>query len=313
MHKNRHLHPLTLRRAAVLLALLLVALLAACGGDEPPAAEATAVTLPTPAPAAATAAADPDAVAPAATEPPAAPPTESPPTAAPTLQPTPTLAQTGGLALPEGNCGNEFFPVVEGRAMRYSNTIPGFGVSEHTITHSNVTATSFTATTDLGDGNALIHNWQCSDDGLLALELAQLPGAEGLTIEYVEASGVSIPPAEMFQPGETWTTHYVANATLGDTGAGAMTMVETIDLDNTVAGIEAISVPAGDFPNAVRVDSTGAINIAMTLDGAAQPANDMAISFTTWYVAGVGLVRQEFAGLFGEGGEASVTELVAVE
>ena len=293
------------------LVLLLSVLLAACG-DDTPAAEATTVAAPEVPATEPAAEAAPEVVAAEPTAEPA--PTETPATAEPTLAPTPTLAtETGAAGLAAGDCGNEFFPVVEGRVARYTNDVPGFGVTEFTQTTTDVTDTAFSVQTDIGDGELLIFSWQCSSEGLLSPELSQLPGAVGLTIEYTEASGITIPPADRFRPGETWTTHYVATATLGDTGAGAMTMVETIDLTNEVVGIEAISVAAGDFPEAVRVETTGNVSIAMSLDGAAQPANDVPMNYTSWYVAGVGLVRQEFVGLLSEADQPMVTELVAVE
>lgn len=290
--------------------LLLTPALAACGNDAPAgeAAVATAVVAPTEAPAEAATAPEPTAAPPTA-----APPTEVPATAAPP-EPTPTLATAAETdALPAGDCGNEYFPVREGLVQRYSNSIPGLDTSEYTMTYSDVSDSSFVVTTDVGEGDAIIHTWQCNGDGLLSPELTQLPGAEGLTIEFVEAAGVTIPSADRFQPGESWTTHYVANATLGDPAAPQMTMSETVDLTHTVAGVEAISVPAGEFANAVRVETTGNVNVVMTIDGAAAPVSDMPMSYTSWYVAGVGLVRQEFTGLFSESSEAMVTELVASE
>lgn len=290
--------------------VVLVALLAltACGGDAP-ADEASVAIAPTEA----VAEAAPTEAAAEATAPPAAAPTEAPPTAAP-AEPTPTVAtaaETGTLS--SGDCGNEFFPVREGLVQRYSNSIPALGVTEHTMTYSDVTAASFVVTTDVGEGDAIIHTWQCSGDGLLSPELTSLPGAEGLSIEFVEATGVTIPSADLFAPGESWTTHYVANATLGDADAPQMTMVETVDLTHEVTGVEAISVPAGDFPDAVRVETTGNVNVVMSIDGAAAPATDVPMTYTSWYVAGVGLVRQEFTGLFADTSEAMVTELISTE
>lgn len=305
---SNHTHPLSLvrrLRPAVLL-LLLVAMLAACGGDDTPAPEATAAAPAQEAPAEATTA-------------PAGETAASPAPATIAPEPTPTVASpdtadgSDTAAPAAGACGNEYFPVVEGREVRYSNTVPGMGTSEFSQITSDVTESSFVVTSVVDESDAIVMSWECTVEGLLAPELSQLPGAEGLSIEYTEAEGITIPPADRFRLGESWTTHYVATATIGEEGEALMTMVETIDLANEVVAIEAISVPAGNYPNAVRVDTTGNISISMSVDGAAAPTNDVAMNFSSWYVAGVGLVRQEFNDFFGGEEGGIVTELVAVE
>lgn len=294
--------------------LLLTLALAACGSDTPAdeaaiatEAVAAAEVAPTDAPAAATAAVEPAVV-----------PTEAPPTVAPTeaaAEPTPTLATAGSTdALPAGDCSNPFYPVVEGRTLRYTNNIPGFGVTEHTLTHSDVTDTSFTATTDLGEGNVLTQTWTCSGEGLLQPEFSQLPTGDEvtLTIEFVESSGLTIPAADQFQPGATWTTSYVANATLSDSGAGEMLMEQTTELTHTVIGPESITVPAGTF-EAMRVETAGNVSAVTTVGGVSVPPTEFPLNFVSWYAEGVGLVRQEWTDLLGAGSAAATTELVAIE
>jgi hypothetical protein len=305
------------RPAALIVLTLLFGLLAlaACGGDEPAneAAIATEVVAATEAPADAA-----PVEATVATEPTAAPPTATPPTAEPTAapaEPTPTLATAGETAaLPTGDCSNAFYPVIEGRTLRYANNIPGFGVTEHAITHSDVTDSSFTATTDLGDGNVLTQTWTCSGEGLLQPEFSQLPTGDQvtLTIEFVESSGLTIPAADQFQAGTTWTTRYVANATLSDSGAGEMLMEQTTELTHTVIGPETITVPAGEF-EAMRVETTGNVIAVTSVGGVAVPPTEIPMSFVSWYAENVGLVRQEWTDLFGAGSEAVTTELVAIE
>lgn len=296
----------------MLLLLLVIGLLAACGGGAPTEENtvATAVVAPT------------EAVAEAATaapEPTAAPPTEAPPTepapTAPPAEPTPTPAAAAETdPLPAGDCGNAFYPVIEGRTLRYANNIPGIDAGEHTITHSDVTDSSFTATTDLGDGNVLTQTWTCSGEGLLQPELTQFPTAEEvtLTIEVVESSGLTIPAADQFEPGGTWTTRYVANATVSDAGAGEMTMAQTTELTHTVIGPETITVPAGTF-DAIRVETTGNVSSVTTVGGVSVPPMELPMSFISWYAEGVGLVRQEWPDLFGTGSATATTELIAIE
>ncbi len=291
--------------------------LAACGGDAP-ADEATTATeviapteavgeiAPTDAPTEPTVAPEPTAA-----------PTEAAPTTAPTeaaAEPTSTEAAADETAtLPEGDCGNPFYPVIEGRTLRYANNIPGLGVTEHTITHSDVTDTSFTTTTDLGEGNVLTQTWTCSGEGLLQPEFSQLPTGEEvtLTIEFVESSGLTIPAADQFEAGSSWTTHYVANATLSDVGAGEMLMEQTTDLTHTVIGPETITVPAGTF-EAIRVETTGTVSSATSVGDVSVPAMEFTMSFVSWYAEGVGLVRQEWTDLLGAD-SAATSELVAIE
>lgn len=315
MHTKHLSSPRSARPALwPLLALLLLLLaLAACSGDEP-ADEATIATEVT-APTTESVVAEPTiAELTAAEEPTAAATTAAEPTAAP-VEPTPTLATAEETAaLPAGDCSNAFYPVIEGRTLRYANNIPGFGVTEHAITHSDVTDTSFTATTDLGDGNVLTQTWTCSGEGLLQPEFSQLPTGDQvtLTIEFVESSGLTIPAADQFQPGATWTTRYVANATLSDSGAGEMLMEQTTELTHTVIGPETITVPAGEF-EAMRVETTGNVIAVTSVGGVAVPPTEIPMSFVSWYTEGVGLVRQEWTDLFGAGSEAATTELVAIE
>ncbi len=282
------------------LILLLGVTLAACGGDDAaPEAESTEVAAPT------ASATEPAVVEPTAVVLPTEAPTEAP--AEPTAEPTAAeVAQSG-------DCGNAFYPVVEGRALTYQTTLPGMGTETFTTVYSDVSDSSFTITTDLGDGNTLSQTWQCSGEGMLSPEFSQLQtGIEGIEIEFVEASGVSIPSEDLFQPGGTWTTHYVANAIMGDEGAGAMTMVQTVDLTNTVVGTEAVTVPAGEFPEAVRVDTTGAITIAMSAGDDAAPATSLEMNYSAWYVEGIGMVLQDFSDFFGDATGSTLSELVSV-
>lgn len=303
--------------ALVVLVLLFGLLaLAACGGDTP--AEETAIATEVSAPAEAEAAPTDAPTEPTTPPEPTAAPTEAPATAAPTaaaVEPPPTEAAAGETAaLPLGNCGNPFYPVIEGRTLRYANSIPGLGVTEHTITHSDVTDTSFTATTDLGEGNVLTQTWTCSGEGLLQPEFSQLPTGEQvtLTIEFVESSGLTIPAADQFQAGSTWTTHYVANATLSNSGVGEMLMEQTTDLTHTIIGPETITVPAGMF-EAMRVETAGNVSAVTSVGGVAVPPTEFGLNFVSWYAEGVGLVRQEWTDLLGTGAGAATTELVAIE
>lgn len=297
-----------LRLSGPLALLFLILVLAACGSETP---EATATTAP---PAEATVAAEAVAatsapVAIPATEVPVEPTSEPEPTTAPEPTAPPAPAATGG------KCDNPYFPVVDGRILRYRNTVPGLETSEYTLTYSAVSDSSFIGTISTADGDSIIQEWTCLDGGLLSPQLIQLPGGtEGITVEYSNLEGLTLPAADQMRPGGSWITRYTAAATMPDSGSGSMTMNQTTEMTNTVTGIESITVPAGTYPNAVRVDTTGTIDMTMTVGDQTAPASVIEMSYTSWYVEGIGLIRQEMAGLFGESAEdVSVTELVAIE
>lgn len=288
--------------------LLLMLALAACGGEEPGATgvQSTEVAA---APTTEEAADDPQA-APTEAEP-AGDPTDEP-TAAPTDEPAPeptdepTAEPTDepvAAALPEGECGNAFFPVIDGRTLTYSTNVAVDGSSgQMSISYADVTDSSFTYITQVDD-LTFETVWQCSEDGLLSPEASQLPEQlKGMTVEFVEAEGVSIPAEERFREGELWSSHYTANATISMEGMGSVETVQTYDIDNIVYRVEPVSVPAGDFPEAYRVDSIA--QITSTVMGQTGPSFDLL--WISWYVEGIGMVRQQISGL-------GVTEDVVME
>jgi len=300
--------------SSLLFLLASIAVLVACGGDA--AAPSATPALPAEA-TVETAVTEPTAVS-VATDTivdtiVAEIPPEATNTPEPTIAPEPT--DPPAPAATSGSCDNPFFPVVEGRGLRYRNTIPGIDTSEYTITYSMVSDSTFTGTISFDDGEALIQEWTCFDGGLLSPQLIQLPGGtEGITVEYSDLEGLTLPPADQMQPGGSWTTRYTASATMPDTGDGSMTMIQVTDMVSTVTGTESVTVPAGTYENAVRVETTGNITMTMAIGDQTAPSSDIEMSYTSWYVEGIGLVRQEMAGLFGEGpDDLSVTELVAIE
>jgi len=305
-------------RALLVSFLVLVSLiLVGCGGEE----AATTVAIPTPieesvdtaeslptAPTPEAPTAVPPTKAPAATDVP-----EATDAAEVTYTPEP-VDQGGGGVLAGGNCANPYFPVVEGATYRYSSTNSLTGPSEYTLIYSNATDDSFDMTFDFGEGEGeeavgITQTWQCTADGLLAPELLQFNNVDmPFEFETIEAEGLTFTTST--EPGTTWTTHYVV-AGSGETEGVTMTMQQTMDLNHEVVGVEAVSVPAGDYPTAVRVESTGTIALVTSVGETGSDPVTIDWSQTTWYVENVGMVRQETIDLFGDA--PSVTELVAIE
>lgn len=304
--KNRTLFIHLSQRSYLIMAVivLLAALSVACNGNSAdPAVEPTAVADAPPA------AQPTDAPAAAPTEPLTAVPPTAEPTAPPTIAPTeaPPAASFG-----TGYCGNAFYPVIEGRVYHYGTT-SSLGNSEYSNSYSDVTDSSFTITTTMSDDSALSANWQCTAEGLVSPQILQFPVDVGdLEVTFVDTTGLTIPSEDMFQVGKSWPFHYVATATMNIEGTFSMDITQVVDLTHAVTAIEAVSVPAGDFPNAVRVETTGTMASLLTPGATPQPGDMFPMNYTSWYVEGVGLVRSEMPDLFSTG-SSNITELLAFE
>lgn len=307
--------------APVLLLLALLLMLAACGGttetaNVPVADDDVATVEPTGEVVEATVeaieptaeAVEMETVVPTAEPATAVPePTDVPPTEEPTTG-------TQGLALPEGLCANPYFPVVDGRTYTYQSDVPGMGISTYTFSFANVTPTSFDWVLGTEDAEELVtYTWQCTEEGLLSPNIQLDTGGPGITIETLEAEGITFPAPDMVDVGSTWTTRYVFTTTIDDTGAGAMSTTQTVEMVNEIVAIEPISVPYGDFDEAIKVQSTGTMEMISSLGGVELPVVMIEMNSNTWYVEGVGQVRSEDLSDMMGTGESVVTELLAIE
>lgn len=312
--------------ALLLLSLMLI--LAACGGgaetagetaapDDAASEDVAAIVVPT-AETTAPTAESPDEAAPEPTDipPTAEPPTAEPePTEAPTEEP-PAEADDDSqlLALPDGLCANPFFPVIEGRTYTYQTEVPEFGVSTYSFSFTNVTPTSFDWVLGSEGQDVVTYTWQCTEEGLLSPNI-QLNTGINVDIELLESSGITFPVPDNVSVGSTWTTRYVTRTTIGDTGLGAIETNQTVEVVSEIVAVEPVSVPYGDFDEAIKVQTTGTMEMANMLNGEALPATTFDFASNTWYVEGIGQVRSEDLSDFMGTGEVTptVTELVSIE
>lgn len=281
------------RTVAIIIAALLLAALAACGGKS-------STTL-----------------SPVAGAPTAAQQTQTTPTTAPTevqaavATETPAATDTPAPTEPvtKGDCDNAFYPVVDGRVYHYNSTTSAAGEVLFTVAFSDVAASSFIETLTTPSWSTET-TWTCTADGILSPQYGILTGMlQGTGIEFPEASGITLPNDDKFAAGATWTTHYKATISkaVPETGT-TVNAVETIELNNKVVGTDPVSVPYGDFPNALRVETTGTISISASVGGVASPSSNIPITVNTWYVEGVGMVKQSSAKLPFIGGEGDISE-----
>ncbi len=304
----RHTH----RVLPALLALVLLLLVSACGGTTLPDAEPTEppqATQAAPAAAVATDAPEPTAV-PAATEP---PPTDVPPTE-PAPEPTDAPTAEPSSSLAGGTCLNPYLPVVSGRTLVYQSTSPLAGTTTYSITYGDTSDVGFTASFELeGQAEPFTLEWICTEEGLLSPNLSSMLGdTAGIEIEVIEASGVTLPTAAEMEVGASWATNYEMRMVFSDETIGSMVMNQSITNSSEIVGRESITVPYGTF-DALRIETAGSVAMSMDLDGTPMPTPGIEINSTTWYVEGIGMVREETPDLMGTGAGPSVIELVDIQ
>jgi hypothetical protein len=130
-------------------------------------------------------------------------------------------------------------------------------------------------------------------------------GDPEMFFETLEWEGETLPAPELMQIGYTWTSTYALSAEINLEGF-SQTMEVQVSIDHEIGAIEEVTVPAGTFPEAYRVDSTGNIKMLMMMGESSNPLSNFEFNFSTWYVEGLGMVQSgsEFSGF------SSTTELI---
>lgn len=237
------------------------------------------------------------------TEEEAIPVTAATPTAAePAAQPTETeaAAEVAPETAANGACSHPYYPVLPDTTWHYRSTTTGLPTIDQYFTYEEITADSFVSkqriegetTTDLEA------TWLCKDDGLLnvaygLVTFMDLPG--DFTFETVEYEGVSLPLAEEWVVGKEWTGNWHIKGEADIAGVG--TTVSDIDVvqENRIVAVESVTVPAGTYDEAVRVDSTVTLELTTTVGETSMPGMTTDFSLSAWYVEGVGMVKQSSA------------------
>ncbi len=215
----------------------------------------------------------------------------------------PTPAESAQLDT-ESACYHPLFPVVEGASWTYDYesgegyTLRIEETGEDTFTMSQ------TMEGDMEGEEEMVYtiDWYCSENGLLRgtfgqLELlsesAEMEGAD-FSFETLEWEGQTLPAPELLEEGYTWTTEYQLRGEMNLEGAATAVDV-TVVMDYTVGAIEEVSIPAGTFPEAVRIDNTSDIEISIAAGETNVPMSTMNFSSSTWYAEDIGMLKTETA------------------
>jgi hypothetical protein len=224
---------------------------------------------------------------------------EEPPTEEP--QQTPTMeavTETAAESQVETNslCYHPYFPIVDGASWTYDDDLD----EDYTLRIEETDEESFRMIQEMLDEDIVYAvDWYCTEEGILkgsfgqADLINQAAGDEGtpeFQFETLEWEGQTLPSPELLEIGYTWTSFYQLSASL-DIEGFSQTMNMDVIVDHEIIGMEEITVPAGTFPEALRVDSDGQINMFLVSDEGSTPVSSFDFGYSTWYVEGVGMVR----------------------
>ena len=224
-------------------------------------------------------------------EPTASPPTPAspPPTATPvppTEVPTSTPVPGQVISQASGACRHPYYPVRSDTTWRYQTRVGEDSPTPYAVTYDDIGADAFTSRQTF-PGSTAESTWLCSDAGLIPGELAsflpvQIPNFEFRTLGH---SGALLPPPGEWAAGATWQTGYRLQVTTRVLGIPISSGAD-LSVENQIVGVEELVLPAGSYPQAVRIDSTGAARADAT-----GSETQVGFSFSHWYVEGVGLVK----------------------
>jgi hypothetical protein len=218
-----------------------------------------------------------------------------------------------GCTSPQPDC-NPYFPVARGAQWVYREA-RGQGVAmERTVAVSTIetsgrlmTATLRQTVAPAGQPERLAGRAtttvRCAGGAVqIAVEGTAASSAGGESAAAtVRAQLPGLPPADKLTPGFQWSSEGRV-----ETADGGATVVTSIKRRSQVDGVFPVSVPAGDFAQAVRVASVETLKLGGT-SGEREAEQEV----QEWYVRGVGLVKRDTRLAGADQPVGSVEELVS--
>ena len=226
---------------------------------------------------------------------------------APTTNANAAPAQAPG----ETKCGVPYYPISASLEKQYRVTYDRNAAPPATYTegYADIKPDSFTLRYQFPE-LSVSAGWNCTSEGMIALEYGKLDSARQATnfkMETVGRTGVTVPSAERWREGGEWRSSYEIRTEIagpqGPSGRGS----GTIEITNRVVGRERVTVPAGTY-DALKVESTMAMKLTVRVGQMTMPTNTN-LRNTSWFAENVGMVRAVSAGDFG----GATTELVSLK
>jgi hypothetical protein len=225
---------------------------------------------------------------------PAAPGSDAPAaTAEPTLEPT--AEPTAGPATGTGVCAHQFYPVVLGATHTYTASSATFGSTTFTDTITDVRADGFTLTSEF-DGLTRTQEWECTAEGISALQFSGGGAAAGITasgvngtFETTNATGVSLPANVAL--GDTWQQSFDITGQMSMAEGMSASAVGSASYDFTAVAVEEVQTSAGTF-SALRVEGVLTLTLQVDFEGMQVPLT-LTSESTSWFAEGIGWVKSE--------------------
>lgn len=205
---------------------------------------------------------------------------------------------------------NAFFPLQPDARWVYEEGVIGSGQTmRRTITVKSATTTdgvtnaeleqqvSLPGRPDVTAGTA-ITRVKCDASGV-SLTIDGAAGVGGETSGVIKAKLPGLPPDTDLKPGFSWR----GDSEVETMDAGARVVAQGAR-GSRVEGIESVTVPAGTFPDALKVATVQTLTLHRGED--ARYARQQVLE---WYARGVGLVKRETRVSQGKDAAASVEQL----
>ena len=192
-------------------------------------------------------------------------------------------------------CYNPYVPLKPGVVWTYEILHTGQSeATEFTVSQEKVDSDTFIVTQSFpGNNSEYTWKWKCTGDGIIQDEYAGVKSSnmpEGIEFNTIEFKGVTYPPADEWQIGKIWSMDYTISSQT-DTESGKPTYEGHVIIDNEIAAMESVEVPAGIYKDALRVDTIFKEDGGYEIQGISQDIN-IDLEIATWYVKDVGWVKQ---------------------
>jgi hypothetical protein len=190
-----------------------------------------------------------------------------------------------------GLCKNAYFPVKKDTYSKYDVKSPSDNY-EFTSSFMDITDVSFIEKIESDVFIADI-DWICLPEGMVQGEYSALvleEDDEGMEFVTESYEGITIPSEDKWSVGYKWDIKYEVKTTTVVEGE-RMSFDGDILIKNEIVSLEAVTVPAGTFPESFKVSSDKSMAISTEMGGITMNF-DVNTDISSWYVRDTGLVKQ---------------------